>query len=330
MKGMVLTKYGPPEVIKLQEVDKPTPKDNQVLIRIHATTVTAGDCEVRGMTFPLWLSIPMRLYMGITKPRRTIMLGQEISGEVEAIGKDVTNLKPGDAVFAMTGFNFGGSAEYICLEADPKEGAIATMPNNMAYEEAAAVPLGGLEALHFISKANLQKGQSILINGAGGSIGTMAIQLAKQLGAEVTAVDHTDKLDMMHDIGADHVIDYTKEDFAKMGRTYDVIFDVICKNSFARSIKSLKNDGRYLMGNPRLSTMLRSLWVTRGSNKKIIFETNVHKSKNLIYLRDMIEAGQLKTVIDRVYPLEETADAHRYVETGQKKGNVIVAVTPAE
>jgi NADPH:quinone reductase-like Zn-dependent oxidoreductase len=189
------------------------------------------------------------------------------------------------------------------------------------------VPLGGLEALHFISKANLQKGQSILINGAGGSIGTMAIQLAKQLGAEVTAVDHTDKLDMMRAIGADHVIDYTKEDFAKMGRTYDVIFDVICKDSFARSLKSLNNDGRYLMGNPRLSTMLRSLWVTRGSNKKIIFETNVHKSKNLIYLRDMIEAGQLKTVIDRVYPLEETADAHRYVETGQKKGNVIVQVT---
>ena len=326
MKAIVWTKYGPPDVLQLQEVEKPVPKDNEVRIKVFATTVTAGDCEARGLKFPIWLSLPMRLYIGLRKPSRRVILGQELAGEIESVGVGVKRFKAGDQVFGSTGFYFGGYAEYNCLPAETEDGVLAIKPANMTYEEAAAVPTGGLEALHFLRKGNIQSGDKVLINGAGGSIGTFAVQLAKHFGAEVTGVDSTGKLDMLRSIGADHVIDYTREDFRKSGESYDVILDVVGVRSFSRSIRSLKKDGRYLLANPRLSSMLRGQFISRQSGKKVIFEMADRKIENLTTLKELVEAGAIKTVIDRTYPLEQTAEAHRYVETGHKKGNVVITV----
>jgi NADPH:quinone reductase-like Zn-dependent oxidoreductase len=333
MKAIVWTKYGSPDVLQLKEVEKPTPKEDEVLIRIYATTVTAGDCEARSLKFPLLLGLPVRMYVGLRKPERITILGQELAGEIEAVGKDVKLFKEGDQIFAATGFGFGAYAEYKCLPEEPQMGVLATKPANMTYEEAAAVPVGGLEALHFLRKGNIQSGQKVLINGAGGSIGTFGIQLAKYFGAEVTGVDSTGKLDMLCSIGADQVIDYTQEDFTKSGQTYDVIFDVVGKSSFSGSMRSLKQNGRYLLANPRLSKMVRGLWTSTTSSlsavqagKKVISGTASYKTEDLIYLKELIEAGKIKTVIDRRYPLEQVAEAHRYVETGHKKGNVVITM----
>jgi NADPH:quinone reductase-like Zn-dependent oxidoreductase len=326
MKAIVWTEYGPPDVLQLQEVEKPTPKEDEVLIRIYASTVTAGDCEARRLKFPLGLGIGVRLYVGLRKPERVTILGQELAGEIEAVGKDVELFKVGDQVFAATGFGFGGYAEYTCMPEEPEMGVLATKPTNMTYEAAAAVPVGGLEALHFLRKANIQGGTKVLINGAGGSIGTIAIQLAKYYGAEVTAVDSTGKLDMLRSIGADHVIDYTQEDFTRSGETYDVILDVVGKSPFSRSIRSLSEDGFYLLANPGLSHMVRGRWTSMTSDKRVIMGAASHKTADLLFLKELIEAGKLKTVIDRRYPLEQTAEAHRYVETGQKAGNVVITV----
>lgn len=329
MKAVVWTKYGSPDGLEYREIAKPTPKDNEVLIKVHASTVTAGDSEMRGFRFPLWLAIPIRLYMGPIKPR-DIVLGQELAGEVEAVGKDVTQFKPGDRVFGTTGMRLGSHAEYNCLPAQTDDSVLAIMPSNMTYGEAAAVPTGGLEALHFLRKANIQPGEKVLIIGAGGSIGTFAIQLAKYFGAHVTAVDSAAKLDMLRSIGADDVIDYTREDFTQNGQTYDVIFDVMGKGSYSRSLKSLNPNGRLAYGNPQFSHMIRRLWESGGDGKQVIIGTPKQRNEDLLYLKDLIETGKLKSIIDRRYPLEQTAEAHRYVETGQKQGHVVITVAGGE
>jgi len=326
VKAIVWTKYGPPDGLQLREVEKPIPKNNEVLIRIYASTVTAGDCEARSLKFPLGLGIGVRLYVGLRKPKRVTILGQELAGEIEAVGKDVSLFRVGDQVFATTGFGFGGYAEYTCLPEEPEMGVLAIKPVNMTFDEAATVPVGGLEALHFLRQGNIQSGTRVLINGAGGSIGTMAIQLAKYYGAQVTAVDSTGKLDMLRSLAAGHVIDYTQEDFTKSGETYDVILDVVGKSPYSQSIRSLSENGFYLLANPGLSHRVRGRWTSMTSSKKVIMGAASHKTADLLFLKELIEAGKLKTVIDRRYPLEQTAEAHRYVETGHKKGNVVITV----
>jgi 2-desacetyl-2-hydroxyethyl bacteriochlorophyllide A dehydrogenase len=321
MKAIAWTKYGPPDVLQLKEVKKPIPKDSEVLIRVYAATVTAGDCEARAFKFPILFWFPLRITLGLIGPR-ILTLGQELAGVIEAVGKEVDQFKEGDQVFAATGPGFGAYAEYKCL---PSESAVAIKPNNMTFEEAATVPIG-LDSLHFIRKANIRSGEKVLINGAGGSIGTFAVQLAKYYGAEVTAVDSTAKLDMLRSIGADHVIDYTKEDFTRRDERYDVIFDVVGGSSFSRCVKSLNKNGRYLFANPRLLLMVRGLWTSLTRSKKVMTGLASYKSEDLVFLKELIEAGKLKAVIDRRYPLEETVEAHRYVETGQKKGNVVIRV----
>ena len=323
MKAMLWTKYGSPDGLQLGEIEKPTPKDNEVLIRVHAATVTAGDCEMRSLKFPLFLSLPMRMYVGLRRPTRIKIMGQELAGEIESVGQDVKRFKKGDQVFAATGFGFSAHAEYTCLSED---GVLAIKPANLTYEEAAAVPVGGLEALHFLRKANILSGQKVLINGAGGSIGTFAVQLAKYFGAEVTGVDSTGKLDMLRSIGTDHVMDYTQDDFTQSGETYDIILDVMGKSSFSRCIRSLKPNGRYLLLNAGLSQMVRGRWTSMTSSKQVIMGAASQKREDLIFLKELIEAGMIKAVIDRTYPLEQTAEAHRYVETGQKRGNVVILV----
>lgn len=328
MKAIVWTKYGPPDVLQLQEVAKPVPKDNELLIKIQAASVTAGDCEMRRLQLPLGLSFPMRLYAGLWRPKRIPVLGQEFAGEVEAIGQQVTAYKVGDPVFGTTGFGFGAYAEYICLPAEPTEmqGVLAAMPTNLRYEEATAVPTAGLEALHFLREANIQPGQKVLIIGAGGSIGTFAVQLARHFGAEVTGVDSAEKLDMLRTIGANHVIDYTKEDYTHRSGVYNLIIDVVGARRVMRRLKLLRPDGRYFLAYARPSHVLLAWWTSLTSSKKLKIEASSQKKADLIFLKELIEAGAIKPVIDRCYPLEQTAEAHRFAETGQKKGNIAIIV----
>jgi NADPH:quinone reductase-like Zn-dependent oxidoreductase len=260
--------------------------------------------------------------MGYRKPRKFIP-GMEFSGVIESVGSKVTSFKKGDAVFGSGGMRMSSNAEY---KSQPYTYAMAIKPSGVSHEEAAAIPVGGLNALHFLRKANIQPGQKVLVNGAGGSIGTFGVQLAKYFGAEVTAVDSTEKLDMLRAIGADHVIDYTREDFSQNGEKYDVIFDVVYRSSFSHCIRSLKPEGCYLMANPSPVKMLRGLWISATSGKKVIFEFAGEKAEDLTYLAKLIEAGKIKTVIDRTYPLEKIAEAHDYVQNGHKKGNIIITV----
>ena len=326
MKAIVWTKFGPPDVLQFQEVAKPAPKDHEVLIRIYATTVTAGECALRSLNIPIAFRLPLRIYVGLIRPR-PVILGQELAGEIEAVGKDVKRFRKGDQVFGWSALGLGAYAEYTCL---PEDGMLAIKPANMTYEEAAALPVGGLEAVHLLRKGHIQSGEKILIHGAGGSIGTFAVQLARYFGADVTAVDSTGKLDMLRSIGADHVIDYTQEDFTKNGETYDVIFDVVGKSSFTRSVRSLKHNGRYLLANPKLSQRVRGRWTSRRSSKQVILwaaRTASEYTEDFKFLTELIEAGKIRSVIDRCYPLEQTAEAHRYVDTGDKKGHVVITVT---
>ncbi len=323
MKAVIWPTYGPPDVLQLKEVETPTPKEDEVLIRIVAATVFAGDCEMRAFDFPASFWIPLRLMFGFTKPRKKVQIpGQELAGEIEAVGKDITQFKRGDLVFAPSE-TFGAYAEYVCLSG---KNAMAIKPANMSFEEAATVPVGGLNALHFVRKGKIHKGEKVLINGAAGSIGTFAVQIAKIFGAEVAAVDSAKKLDMLRSIGADAVIDYTQEDFTANGETYDVIIDVVGKSPYSRSVKSLKEGGRFVLGNPRFSGFFRGLWTSLMSSKKVIAALTAYRSEDLVFLKELIETGKMKTMIDRRYPLEQIAEAHRYVETGQKTGHVVINV----
>jgi len=327
MKAVVWTAYGSPDVLQLHNVEKPIPKDNEVLIRIDATTVPSGDCEMRSLSGAHWYTFLVRAHVGLLKPQRITILGMELAGEIESIGKDVTRFKAGDLVFAQTAFvRIGTYAEYIALPEQPESGAMTIKPANMTDEEATTVPVGGLEALHFLRQANIRSGQKVLINGAGGTIGTFAVQLARYFGAEVTAVDSTDKMDMLRSIGANHVIDYTQQDFTTSGGSYDLILDIISKSSFSGSLRSLKPGGRYLIANPSLLQRLRGRLTSISNGRTVIFGTTSPKTEDLVFLKELIEDGKLKTVIDRRYSLEQIVEAHRYVETGHKKGHVVIMV----
>jgi len=322
MKAIVWTKYGPPDVLQLKEVAKPVPKDDEVLVKVYATTVLAGDCELRSFKFPILYWLPLRILLGFKKPKRITILGQELSGKIEAVGKEVKRFKRGDRVIAATLLRLGTYAEYVCVP----ETYLVLMPADMTYEVATTIPTGGIYGLHLLEQANIHSGQRVLIIGAGGSIGTYAVQIAKSFGADVTCVDSTGKLDILRSIGADHVIDYTQDDFTRSGETYNAIIDVVGKSPFSGSVRALKPNGRYVLGNPRLSGMIRGRWTSLTTDKKVIFGSASHQAEAYTILIELIEAGKVKPVIDRHYPLEQTAEAHRYVDTGQKKGNVVIFV----
>ncbi|MGZ8524439.1 MAG: NAD(P)-dependent alcohol dehydrogenase [Chitinophagaceae bacterium] len=318
MRAIIYTKYGPPGVLQLKEVEKPAPKDNEILIRVKATAVNSGDLRLRKAD-----PFAVRFFFGLMKPRKNI-LGSTLSGEIEAIGKDVKLFKVGDFVFGSTGMSFGAYAEYKCLPAD---GSLAIKPINMTYEEAAAIPFGGITALHFIRKANIQSGQNVLINGASGSVGTAAVQLARYFGAKVTGVCSTANIEMVKSLGASEVIDYTKEDFTKNGKSYDVIFDTVDKISFSASLRSLNKNGILILGASGLRGMLQGLLTSMTNTRKIITGVVSEKTEDIIFLKELVEAGKMKAIIDKTYSLAQIAEAHEYVEKGHKKGNVAITLT---
>jgi NADPH:quinone reductase-like Zn-dependent oxidoreductase len=319
MRAIVYTKYGPPDVLQLKEVEKPSPKNNEVLIKIYATTVTSGDARLRRADPFL-----VRLYFGLWKPRKPI-LGVDLAGVIESVGKDVKLFNVGDEVFGST-FDHGlaAHAEYKCL---PDNAVLTTKPKNLSFEESAAVFFGGHTSLHYLKKGDIKKGRKVLIYGASGALGTYAVQLAKYFGAEVTGVCSTTNLELVKSLGADNVIDYKKEDFDKSGETYDVIFDTVGKSPFSGSVKSLKRNGFYLRAvHMSPSAIVKGLWTSLTSSKKVIGGVAAEHKENLIFLKELIEEEKIKPVLDRIYPLEQIAEAHRHVDKGHKKGNVVITI----
>jgi len=326
MKAIVHTKYGPPDELQLKEVEKPAPKDNELLIRIHATTVTTTDCNARNFTFvPKMFKLFARIYFGYKKPKFNI-LGVDFAGEVEAVGNDVKLFNIGDQVFGTPEPTFGGAhAEYICI---PENGSLVKKPTNSSWEDVAPVSLAGYTALYFIRDlGKIKAGQKVLINGASGAIGTYAVQLAKYYDAEVTGVCSTTNVELVKSLGADKVIDYTNEDFTKTVETYDVVFDVVGTTSYSRCKRLLKKRGVYLVNLIRFPELVQMLLTTVICRKKVKGGMAVSKVENLVFLKELMEAGKLKSVIDRSYPLEQMAEAFEYVEKGHKKGNVVINLT---
>jgi NADPH:quinone reductase-like Zn-dependent oxidoreductase len=328
MKAIVYTEYGPPEVLQLKEVEKPVPRDNEIRVRVHAASVNYGDILARDFrsvsprmfNMPLLLWVIAKLVFGIRKPKITI-LGSEFAGEVEAAGKAVKRFKVGDPVFGYTGQNMGAYAEYLCM---PENGAVAMKPAAMSDEEAAVAPYGAIMALYLLRKQNIRPGQKILVNGASGGIGSAAVQLAKYYGAEVTGVCGTPRLEYVKSLGADKVIDYNQEDFTGSGETYDLIFDILGKSSFSRSKNSLSPNGRYLRASFKTRELWQMLWTAMKGGKRVICALAPGSQKELLSVRELIEAGKIKTIIDKCYPLAQAAEAHRHVEQGGKKGSVVI------
>lgn len=323
MKAIVYERYGPPEVLQLKEVEKPTPKDNEVLIKTHATTVTSADWRVRSLNVPAGFGLIIRLVLGVSRPKQPI-LGTELAGVVESVGKDVRRFKVGDPVFAFSDFAMGCYAEYKCM---PEDGAMALKPANLTYDEAAALSFGGITALDFFRRGKLQNGEKVLVNGASGGVGTAAVQLARHFGADVTGVCSTANVELVTSLGASDVIDYTQEDFTQNGEAYDVIVDTVGTAPFSRSKASLKERGRLLMVLAGLPDMLQAPLVSMTSSKKAIAGPVAGaRAEDLRFLAGLAESGEFKPVIDRRYPFEQIAEAHSYVDTGRKKGNVIITL----
>ncbi len=322
MRAAVFTRYGPPDVLEIRDVAKPVPKDSEVLVRVHATTVCAADWRMRKADPFL-----IRFLNGLRRPKRTHVLGIEFAGTVESVGKAVTRFTEGDPVFGSTGMKFGAHAEYVCV---PENGSLAMKPVNMAFEEAAAVLFGGVSALHFLRQAEIHAGQKILIYGASGSVGVFAVQLAKHFGTHVTGVCSTANLELVKSLGADEVVDYTREDFSRAGRVYDIVLDTVGKSGFSRSLKSLKQGGSYARvgGSGRVSeilgVVLRGLWVSLTGAARVRSGMARSAAGDQAFLKGLIEAGTLRTVIDRRYSLDQIAEAHRYAEAGHKKGHVVI------
>jgi NADPH:quinone reductase-like Zn-dependent oxidoreductase len=330
MKAIVYTDYGSPDVLHVMELAKPYPKDNEVLIKNHASTINFGDLMARNFkaitprefNMPFFFWLPAWLAFGINKPRNHI-LGNEFAGEIESVGKAVRRFKPGDQVFGYLGQSMGAYAEYFCM---PENGVMAIKPANLTFEEAAVLPYGAIMALSLLRKVDLHSGQKVLIYGASGAIGSAAVQIASHLGAEVTGVCGTPRVDYVKSLGAAKVIDYTKEDFTQNGETYDLIFDILGKSSFSHCYNSLKPDGRYLLASFKVKQLLQMLWTSRSGGKRVICAMAPGSLEDLNSVKELMEAGKIKAIIDRRYPMDQTAAAHRYVETGQKKGNVVISM----
>jgi len=317
MKAVELTKYGAPEFLQMKEVEKPSPKENEILIKIHASSVSSGDARMRRAD-----PFIIRLIFGFKRPRKPI-LGVVVAGEIEAIGKKVSNYKVGDQVFGSSGMSFGAHAEYVSV---PENAVLAMKPSNMSYEEAASIPFGATASMHFLRIANIQPGQKVLIYGASGALGTMAVQLARNSGAELSAVCSTGNVDLMKSLGADHVIDYTQEDFTQNGEKYDVVFDTVGKSPLRKALKSLNESGYLLLASAGIGTMIGTSVKSLFIKKKIVSGVIKETVKDMNFFKQLIEKGSLKAVIDRTYPLDQIAEAHAYVDKGHKKGNVIISM----
>ena len=328
MKAIVYTEYGPPEVLHLKDVEKPTPGNNEILIKVHATSVNYGDILTRNFAnvpthdfnMPALFMLPTRIAFGLKKPKNQI-LGSELAGEIEAIGNGVKKFKIGDHVFAYTGMKMRANAEYLCM---PEDGMVGIKPDNMTFAEAACVPYGGIMASSHLSKVKIQKGQKVLINGASGGIGSIAVQLCKNFGAEVTGVCGTARLDYVKSLGADKVIDYTQEDFTQNGETYDVIYDILGRSTFSHCKNSLSRNGRYLLASFKMVKILQMIETSIIGKKKVICAIGSEKQKDMTLLKELVESGKIKTIIDRTFPLEQAAEAHKYVEQGLKKGHIVI------